>query len=133
MKGIKLIILIDKKYYKKEAIKLSPLIINNHKYLILFDGVYTLHKKTFITEHQRNIIFEKLLFVSGPDLEKNYETYKIPLKKYHFWLETKGYNISKLFSFNISFKNYIIYELRKNGKEMHRNDSLIFFFSKFYK
>ena len=124
---IKLIIcenISSKIFYKCLTLKLSPLIINNHKYLILFDGVYTLHKKTFITEYQRNIIFEKLLFVSGPDLEKNYETYKIPLKKYQFWLETKGYNISKLFSFNISFKNYIIYELRKNGKEMHRNDSL---------
>ena len=124
---IKLIIcenISSKIFYKCLTLKLAPLFNNDYKYFILFDGVYTLHKKTFITEYQADKIFEKLLFVSDPDLENNYETYKIPLKKYNSWLDNRGYNISKLLSFKISFKNYIIYELQKKGKEMNRNDSL---------
>ena len=124
---IKLIIcenISSKIFYKCLTLKLTPLFNNDYKYFILFDGVYNLHKKTFITEYQTNKIFEKLLFVSGPDLEKNYETYKIPLKNYNLWLDKRGYNISRLFSFNISFKNYIIYELTEKEKEMNRDDSL---------
>ena len=124
---IKLIIcenISSKIFYKCLALRLAPLFNDDYKYFILFDGVYSLYKRTIITEYQVDKIFEKLLFVSGPDLENNYEIYKIPLKNYNLWLDSQGYNITKLLSFNISFKNYIIYELTKKGKEMNRNDSL---------
>jgi len=125
---IKLIIcktISSKVFYKYLSLKLTPLFNNDCKYFILFDGVYTLHKKTIITEYQTDKIYEKLLFVSEPDLEKNNETYALSLKNYNLWLNNRGYIISKLLSFNISFKNYIIYELTKREREINKKDSLI--------
>ena len=124
---IKLIIcknISSKVFYKYLSLRLTPLFNNDCKYYILFDGVYTLHKKTIITEYQTDKIYEKLLSVSEPDLEKNNETYKISLKKYNLWLNNRGYNISKVFSFNISFKRYIIYELEKRKKKINKKDTL---------
>jgi hypothetical protein len=124
---IKLIIcknISSKVFYKYLSLKLSPLFNNDCKYYILFDGVYTLHKNTIITGYQTDKIYEKLLFVSEPDLEKNSETYTLSLKKYNLWLNNRGYNISKLLSFKISFKYYIIYEVNEREKEINKNESL---------
>ena len=124
---IKLIIcenISSKIFYKCLSLRLTPLFNNDCKYYILFDGVYTLHKKTIITEYQIDKTNEKLLFVSEPDLEKNNETYTLSIKKYNSWLNSRGYNISQLFSFNISFKSYIIYEIKKIEKEINKNDNL---------
>ena len=122
---IKLIIcknISSKIFYKYLTLKLTPLFNNDYNYFILFDGVYNLHKRTIITESRKDKTYEKLLFVSEPDLEKNNETYTISLKKYNFWLNSRGYIASKLSSFKISFKCYIIYELKKGENE--KNDIL---------
>ena len=121
---IKLILcesIFSKIYYKLLTLKLTPLFNNDNNYFILFDGLFFLHKHTIVTmiDYEKNKNAEEKLFaVSEPELEKNAEAYSIPLKKYNIWQINQGYVMSKVSSFNISFKLYSIYLLVPRDKEM---------------
>ena len=123
---IKLILcesIFSKIYYKLLTLKLTPLFNNDNNYFILFDGLFYLHKHTIVTmiDYEKNKQAEEKLFaVSEPELEKNSEAYSIPLKKYNIWQINQGYAMSKVSSFNISFKLYSIYLLVPRDKDMKK-------------
>ena len=111
-------------YYKLLTLKLTPLFNNDYKNFILFDGLYFLHKKTIITmkDYRKNKnANEKLLSISTPELEKNNETYSLSLKNYTLWLNNQGYIISKLSSFEISYKSFIVYMIIQKNKNVEKN------------
>ena len=120
---IKLIIcenISSKVYYKLVTLKLTPLFNNDNNYFILFDGLFFIHKLTLISiiDYEKNNHSEEKIFaVSEPELEKNNETYSMTLKRYNVWQNNQGYNLSKVSSFNISFKLYSIYMLIPRDKE----------------
>ena len=113
----------SKMYYKLLTLKLSPLFNKENHHYILFDGLYLLHKNTFITlqnlEEKLNSK-EKIIGVSEPYLNKFNEENFISFKTYISWQYIKGYICSKLFSFNISFQLYNVYELNKKEKEIKK-------------
>jgi len=123
---IKLILcesIFSKIYYKLLTLKLTPLFNNDNNYFILFDGLFYLHKHTIVTmiDYEKNKQAEEKLFaVSEPELEKNAEAYSIPLKKYNIWQINQGYVMSKVSSFNISFKLYSIYLLIPRDKDLKK-------------
>jgi len=110
----------SKMYYKLLSLKLVLLFNSDNNYFILFDGVYYIHKHTLITlqdlEENSNSI-EKLIAISEPELEKNNNLYSISFKKYVQLKNIQGFNISKIFSINISMKYYNIYILNKRKRE----------------
>ena len=110
----------SKMYYKLLSLKLTLLFNSDNSYFILFEGVYYLHKHTLITlqdlEENSNSI-EKLIAVSEPELEKYTNSYSISFKKYMQIKNSQGFNISKIFSINISMKYYNIYILNKRKRE----------------
>ena len=114
----------SKIYYKLLTLKLTPLFNNDNSYFILFDGLYYIHKYTFITmiDYEKNKhADEKMFAVSEPDLEKNAETYSMSLKKYSILQNNQGFVVSKVSSFNISFKLYSIYMVIPRDKDARKN------------
>ena len=112
----------SKVYYKLLTLKLTPLFSNDNNYFILFNGFYYLNKYMIMTSinHDNKTdkdIKENLLLTSSPELEKNdKETYNIKLANYNKWLNEQGFKPSKLTTFNISYKTYIIYVLNRYEK-----------------
>ena len=120
---IKLIIcenISSKVYYKLLTLKIAPLFNNNNNYFILFDGLFYIHKLSVISiiDYEKNKQEEEKIFaVSEPELEKDTETYSIPLKKYSIWQNNQGFNMTKVSKFTISFKLYNIYLLMPREKD----------------
>ena len=97
---------------------------SDNNYFILFDGLYYIHKYTLITmiDFEKNKhADEKIFAVSEPDLENNVETYSMPLKKYIILQNNQGFIVSKVTSFNISFKLYSIYMVVQRDKDSKKN------------
>ena len=110
----------SKMYYKLLTLRLTLLFSSENNDFILFDGLYDIHNHTLITiqdfEEDSNAI-EKLVAVSEPELEKNNEFFNIPFKKYIILQNNKGFNISKISTFNLSIKQYNIYILTHKEKK----------------
>ena len=123
---IKLIIcenISSKVYYKLLTLKITPLFNNDNNYFILFDGLFFIHKLSVISiiDYEKNKQAEEKVFaVSEPELEKNSETYSIPIKKYNSWQNNQGFNMTKVSAFTISFKLYSIYMLIPRDKELKK-------------
>ena len=113
----------SKIYYKLLTLKITPLFNNDNSCFILFDGLFYIHRLTIISiiDYEKNKEAEEKVFaVSEPELEKANETYSMNLKKYTIWQNNQGYNVSKVSSFNISFKLYNIYMLIPRDKDLKK-------------
>ena len=104
----------EKVYYKLLTLRLSPLFNNENNHFILFNGNYVFSKSTIISIidlNHRNDIDEKILGVSDPSLENDSDPNLISIKRFRTWQSSKGYKLTKLLSYKISTKLYIIYTL----------------------
>ena len=106
----------SKMYYQLLSLKLSSLFSNNAHNFIIFDGIYIIHKYTFITlqdfEENKNPK-EILIGVSEPNLEQNNKAYSLSFKKYISLLNSQGFSESIVSTFNLTFKLFNIYILNK--------------------
>ena len=106
-------------YYKLLTLKLIPLFNNSNKDFIIFDGTYILHSNTFITLQdfeENNNPNEKLVAVSGPELENSSEIYSMSLKKYIAWQNNNGFNVLNISKFTLLTKLYNIYKISPKDK-----------------
>ena len=90
-----------------------PLYNNINPYFVFLDGIYYLYKSTLLTvkDLQQNEN-EKVIAVSEPECDKNKETYS-SFKTYSSLLNNQDLIISKISSFNISYKLYNIYQINQ--------------------
>ena len=126
----------SKIFYKYLALKLTPLFNKDYNnFFILFDGTFSFYKNTIITlkdfEENKNPK-EKIISVSGPELDNSPEIYSMSFQKFSMYQNKIGFILSKISEFNLSTKYYSIYKIiskpkdkkkKKNKKIIELNDS----------
>ena len=111
----------SKIFYKYLNLKLTPLFNKDYNnFFILFDGTFFFYKNTIITlkdfeENKRPK--EKIISVSGLELDNFPEIYSMPFQKFSIYQNKMGFILSKISTFNLSTKYYSIYKIIPKPKD----------------
>ena len=124
-------IISNKSFLKVVNLKLTPLFNNGFDHFIILNGSYYFNKNTIISIvdlNHRKEFNEKIIGYSNLWIENSFKKNFFSLKNYDPNRPNFGYKMTKIFSFQISFNLFNIYNLKaKNTLVMKRKSQFLNF------